>query len=122
MDVTRCRNDIFAFIISFINALWQPCHVMIGLFTVVNTMGATMVEQMKTLLKEFGLLNKVLTFVKDEEVKLVMMTTTLKIIVSCHIFICQPHLLGCVGAMLCQKHFNMPWMTIRFVKVFGRPT
>jgi hypothetical protein len=42
MDVTRLENDTFAFIISFINALWQPCHVMIGLFTLENIVGAIM--------------------------------------------------------------------------------
>jgi hypothetical protein len=61
---------------------------MIGLFIVESTMGATMAKKMKTLLKKFGLLNKVVAFVKEERVNLTMMITTLKNIVSCHILIC----------------------------------
>jgi hypothetical protein len=92
MDVTRLENDIFAFIISFINALWQPCHIMVGLFTLESTVGAMMAEQMKTLLRESRLFNKVVAFVKDEGVNLPKMITTLKNIVSCHILICKLHL------------------------------
>jgi len=72
-------------------------------YSLLKILSATMAEQMKTLWRKFGLLNKVVAFVKDEGANLVMMTTTLKIIVSSHIFIYQLHLLGCVGAMLCQK-------------------
>jgi hypothetical protein len=76
-------NDIFALVISFINALWQPCHVTIGLFTIESTMGITMAKQMKHLLGSFGLLDKVIGFMKDEGINLGTMTTTLKNIVSC---------------------------------------
>jgi len=51
---------------------------MIKLFIVENIVGATMV----------GLFNKMVAFVKDEGTNLTMMTTTLKNIVSCQIFIC----------------------------------
>jgi len=43
---------------------------MIGLFTIENIVGATMAKQMKTLLREFGLLNKVVAFMKDERANL----------------------------------------------------
>jgi hypothetical protein len=61
---------------------------MIKLFIVENIVGATMVKQTKSLLREFGLLNKMVASVKDEGTNLTMMTTTLKNIVSCQIFIC----------------------------------
>jgi len=48
-----------------------------------STGGTTMVEQMKDLLGSFGLLNKVIAFVKDKGANLRIMTTTLKNIVSC---------------------------------------
>jgi hypothetical protein len=76
-------NDIFALVISLINALWQPCHVTIGLFTIESTMGIIMAKQMKHLLGSFRLLNKVIAFVKDKGVNLGTMTTTLKSIVFC---------------------------------------
>jgi hypothetical protein len=36
--------DTFAIVVSFINALWEPCHVTIGIFEVHNTTNATMVD------------------------------------------------------------------------------
>jgi hypothetical protein len=72
-------NDTFALVISFINALWQPCHVTI----IESTVGITIVEQMKDLVGSFGLLNKVIAFVKDKGANLRTMTTTLKSIVFC---------------------------------------
>ncbi len=79
--MSQNNNDTFALVISFISASWQPCHVTIGLFTIKSTMGTTMVEQMNDLLGSFGLLNKVITFVKDKGVNLCMMTTILKNII-----------------------------------------
>jgi hypothetical protein len=72
-------NDTFAFVISFINALWQPCHVTI----IESTVGTIMAKQMKDLLGPFGLLNKVIAFVKDKGTNLKIMTITLKNIISC---------------------------------------
>ncbi len=76
--MSQSGNDTFALVISFFNALWQPCHMTIGLFTIERTMGNTTAEQMKHLLGSFGLLNKVIAFVKDEGIN-----TTLKSIVFC---------------------------------------
>ncbi len=77
--MSQGSNDIFALVISFINALWQPCHVTI----IESTMGTTMVEQMKDLLGSFELLNKVIGFVKDKGANLRTMTIILKNIISC---------------------------------------
>ncbi len=55
----------------------------IGLFIVESSVGITMVEQMKDFLSSFGLLNKVIAFVKYVDTNLGMMTTTLKSIISC---------------------------------------
>ncbi len=46
-------------------------------------MGTAIVEQMKDLLGSFGLLNKVIAFVKNEGANLSTMTTTLKNIDFC---------------------------------------
>ncbi len=50
-----------------------------------SIMGITMAKQMKDLFGSFGLLNKVIAFVKDKGTNLKIMTTTLKSIVSCDI-------------------------------------
>jgi len=79
-------------------------NMTIGLFIVESTMGTTMAKQMKDLLGSFGLLNKVITFVKDKRTNLGIMIIALKnklSLVTCCIF--QLHLLELVGAILCQK-------------------
>jgi hypothetical protein len=109
MNVTRWY-DTFALVISFINALWQTCMWQLGLFIVESTMGTVMVKQLKDLLGSFGLLNKVITFVKDKRTNLGIMTIALKSklsFVTCWIF--QLHLLELVGPyyvksnLVCQK-------------------
>lgn len=55
----------------------------IGLFIVESSVCIIMLEQMKDFLSSFGLLNKVITFVKYKDTNLGMMTTTLKSIISC---------------------------------------
>jgi hypothetical protein len=64
-------------------------NVTIGLFIVESTMGIAMVEQMKDLLGSFGLLNKVIAFVKDKRANLGTMTIALKnklSLMTCWIF------------------------------------
>jgi hypothetical protein len=51
---------------------------MIRLFIVENIVGATMVEQTKNLLREFGLFNKMVAFVKDEGTNLCRSLLTIK--------------------------------------------
>jgi hypothetical protein len=53
-------------LVSFINDLWVPIHVDMGIFEVHNTIDANMVVHVKVLLNSFGLLNKVIAYVKDE--------------------------------------------------------
>ncbi len=57
----------------------------IGLFTIESIVGIIMVEQMQNLLGLFGLLDKMVTFVKDEGENLRTMNTTLGTIVSCNL-------------------------------------
>jgi hypothetical protein len=37
-------HDTFAMVVSFINKLWEPTHVIVGIFEVHNIIGATMVN------------------------------------------------------------------------------
>jgi len=53
-------------VVSFINDLWEPIHVNMGIFEVHNTIDVNMVVHVKVLLNSFGLLNKVIAYVKNE--------------------------------------------------------
>jgi hypothetical protein len=53
-------------VVSFINDLWEPIHVNMGIFEVHNTIDVNMVIHVKMLLNSFGLLNKVIAYVKNE--------------------------------------------------------
>jgi len=35
-------HDTFAMVVNFINNLWEPTHVIVGIFEVHNIIGATM--------------------------------------------------------------------------------
>jgi hypothetical protein len=59
------KYDTFVHVVSFINALWQTWTWQLGLF-IVESMGMAMAKQMKDLLGSFGLLNKVITFVRQK--------------------------------------------------------
>ncbi len=73
----------------------------IWLFIVESSVGTTMVEQMKDFLSSFGLLNKVIAFVKYVDTNLGMMTTTLKSIISCNLLnLPTPFVLMCGGHVM----------------------
>jgi hypothetical protein len=52
-------------VVSFINDLWEPIHVDMSIFEMHNIVDANMVVHVKVLLNSFGLLNKVIAYVKD---------------------------------------------------------
>jgi hypothetical protein len=57
--------DIFYLIINFLNETRVPMHVNVGLFEVNETIQQYMVVQLQVLLDRFGLLHRVIAFVKD---------------------------------------------------------
>jgi len=71
--------------IIFLNESWNPIHVIVGLFEVDETIIKSMVVWFKTLLSKFGLVHRVITFVKNDGNSLGTMATTI-----CFIIICQP--------------------------------
>jgi hypothetical protein len=75
--------DIFAMVISFIDFTWQCVHIIVGLFETQNISGANIVEQVKSLLGSFGLLDKVIAYVKDEGNNLASFIIALTSIISC---------------------------------------
>jgi hypothetical protein len=58
--------DTFALVVNYINKKWEPCHTTMGIFEVHETTWATMTLQLRDLLVQYDLLNKVLAYVKDE--------------------------------------------------------
>jgi hypothetical protein len=78
------RRNIFAIIVSFINTSWISPYMTIDIFKVHNIIGASHGNQVKTLLDSFGLLDKVIAYIKDEGFKLSTLTSTLIFVVSCY--------------------------------------
>jgi hypothetical protein len=82
--------DTFAIVVSFINVSWEQCHVSIGNFEVAN--------QVKLLLNSFALLDKVITYVKDERYNLNTLTFALTFVVSYFAFqLTCPFVGSCFG-------------------------
>ncbi len=71
--------DTFALVINYLDEVWTPMHVTIGVFQVHKTSGNSMTFQLQALLENFGLIHHVIAFVKDECNNLgSMVTTTLR--------------------------------------------
>ncbi len=52
--------------INFINSLWVPSHVTMGLFETTNMFGVVIAVQVKDLLSPYNLLDKLTAYVKEE--------------------------------------------------------
>jgi hypothetical protein len=75
--------DTFALVINYLNESWMPQHVIIGLFEVHETIRLSMVVQLCSLLENYDLMHHMIKFVKDENINLMSMATTLCFIVEC---------------------------------------
>jgi hypothetical protein len=64
-------------VVNYINKKWEPCHVIVEIFEVHETLKATMAIQLKDLVTQYNLWDKVITYVKDEGVNLNTPTTAL---------------------------------------------
>jgi hypothetical protein len=73
--------DILPLVINFINQAWIPCHIIIELFKTLNISSVALIEEMKVLLVEFNLTNKVVVYVKDEGIDLNFLTIVFIVIV-----------------------------------------
>ncbi len=90
------RHDTFAMVVNFINDEWELVHITMGILEVQNIVGEAMVAQVKVLLNSFGLLNKVITYVKDEGFNLATLT-----FVSAFVVFCFPLQLPCPFVGFC---------------------
>ncbi len=70
-------------VINFINPSWAPCHITIKLFEALDTFGVALRKQVKVLVAEFNLTNKVIAYVKYDGVNLNSFPIALISIVSC---------------------------------------
>lgn len=61
--ISGCFN-LFTFVIKLINDKWIPCHVIIGLFEALGTLGTTLAKHVKSLLAKYHLINNFSTYVK----------------------------------------------------------
>jgi hypothetical protein len=81
--MNRTRIDIFSLVINFIDDVWVPRHVTIGLFEAFNSTRATFVKIVKLFLVEFQLIEKIISYVEDGKSNQNTLATTLFIVVSC---------------------------------------
>jgi hypothetical protein len=79
--MSKSRHEIY--VINFINSLWVPCDVTMGLFELTNMFGVVMATQVKDLLSLYNLLNKLITYVKDENSNLSTLAQSLTLVFSC---------------------------------------
>jgi hypothetical protein len=75
--MSHASFDTFVIVTSFINTSWGPCHVTIGIFEVHDIIGVIMANHIKCLLDSFGLLDKIITHVKNERSNLDVLLSAL---------------------------------------------
>ncbi len=109
----RTRYNIFAIIVSFINTSWISTHMTIDIFKVHNIIGASHGNQVNTL-DSFGLLDKVIAYIKDEGFNLSTLTSTLIFVVSCYFFqLTYPFVRSCFD----HDVSKVAWYVINHIKI-----
>jgi hypothetical protein len=114
--MSRVGYDTFLMVVNFVNIFWEPIHVIVRVFEVQNTIDETIKNQVKILLDSFGLLNKVITYVKNEGSNLNTLTNALKYVFSCSLL----QLFTSFVRPCNVKKFTMPLITPKFVKFFQK--
>jgi hypothetical protein len=102
--------DTFALVVNYIYNNWEVCNITMSIFKVHETLGTTMVLQLKDLFVRFDLCEKIITYVKDEGVDLntfkISWTTLFHVFHYCW----QNHILLVVMGMQCQIVASIPLM------------
>jgi hypothetical protein len=84
-DLWMSKGSIntFVLIVHFLNNKWEPCHVTMGFFETIETIGNALALQVNDLFAKHKLTAYVLTYVKDEGNNFSTMTFVFTSIVSC---------------------------------------
>jgi hypothetical protein len=83
--MNRGQIFFFALVINFLTPDWKPHHVTINLFEANDTTRKGLAKQLKVLFESFSLTSKVLCFVKNEGINLIIMAMILKSLISCEV-------------------------------------
>jgi hypothetical protein len=78
-----CGFDTFRLVVDFVDDECIPQHVTVSIFEVAGTSGVALAEVIKWLLNEFGLTDRVLAYVKDDDTNLNMLATSQIFLVKC---------------------------------------
>jgi hypothetical protein len=60
------KCDTFALVVNYIDKKWKPCHIAMGIFEVHEIIWVTMALQLKDLLVQYNLFDKVIAYAKDK--------------------------------------------------------
>jgi hypothetical protein len=74
--------DVQIWMWHFIDDQWVPCNVIVAFFQARDTSCATLTIHVKSLVVEFNLTNKIITYVKDEGINLNTLAVALTSVVS----------------------------------------
>jgi hypothetical protein len=64
--ISKGAYDVFALVIIFLGKDWQPKHVTIGLFEMIETTCQALAKSLTNLLDKYGLMKKIIVYVKDD--------------------------------------------------------
>jgi hypothetical protein len=91
--------------------------VIIGLFEAIKTITQTLANNLTKLLDQYGLRNKIITYVKDEGSNLYSMAIVLKFVVKCEVLgLDESFQSSCFGHVL-SKMVNMLLLPKQFVEI-----
>jgi methylaspartate ammonia-lyase len=108
--MSKARVDVFVLIVQFLNGKWEPCHVIIGFFEIVETFRNAMALQVNEALAKHGFNVQVIAYVKDEACNISTKTIVLTSIASCEVLgLTTPFVGACWGHTMskcCQYATN----------------
>jgi hypothetical protein len=81
--MSKGAHDVFALDITCLGSNWNSKHATLGLFEASNIITHALVKKLTSLLNEYYVRNKIVTYVKDEGSNLNIMTSAFKSIVKC---------------------------------------
>ncbi len=64
--ISKGAYDVFALVIYFLGKDWQPKHVTIGLFEMIEITHQALAKSLTDLLDKYGLMKKIIVYVKDD--------------------------------------------------------